>query len=847
MTGGLNPKAWEKMIQVSSDMSCAFDRGGYFIYASDASKRILGYSSEELIGRHYSEFLHPDYLQATREALQSVLRNTSANDIENCYIHKDGSVVSVSWSALWCEEDGTIFCIARDVTELKKSRLRLEESQQLYKALFEYNPDVLFIQNKEGLVQEVNQSFCDIFGISREEAMDRPTTSFLPPEMVPLCQMYLGQALQGHMVRYDLELCTANGERRLFDVSKTPITSGGEVAYVHTILKDITTVVRSYEKLSRQAKKLNSIFESITDAFFTLDRNWNYTYTNSEFDRILNVERRSLEGKNIWEVFPDGVNGIFHQKYRYAMVTGKSVHFEAFSQELQLWLELRVYPTEEGIAVYFTDNTEQKRIQQELEKLSLVASNTTNGVIITDPERRIEWVNKSFTRLTGYSPEEAIGKRPSELLHVHASSIQAFEAISQEIVKGKPVSFEILNHRKNGEEIWFSVQVNPVYNEAGQLVRYITIQTDITERVRARQELEMLSLVASNTDNGVVITDANGLTEWVNEGFVKITGYTLPEIRGRKPGELLQGEGTQADAVKKIRNNLKQGTHFSTTLINYKKSGERFWVSMDITPIFDNDGAITRFIAIQRDITFRKEAEDSLMKMTQDLYSHNSDLQQFTYIVSHNLRAPVANALGLTRLLTSIGKHSGQFDQALSNLSQSVVNLDTVLKDINMILSIRDSRGNLELEPIALKLVVQQALSSLQESLRQCGGTVLNAIPDDLTVRANKAYLYSVFYNLLSNAIKYRSEKRALVLQIRCYGDSGKGVLVSLSDNGSGFDMQKANKNMFKLYKRFHSDKKGRGIGLYLVKTHLEAMGGHIEVNSQVGVGTKFLIYLAKV
>ncbi|MBF9251674.1 hypothetical protein I2I11_00035 [Pontibacter sp. 172403-2] len=99
---------------------------------------------------------------------------------------------------------------------------------------------------------------------------------------------------------------------------------------------------------------------------------------------------------------------------------------------------------------------------------------------------------------------------------------------------------------------------------------------------------------------------------------------------------------------------------------------------------------------------------------------------------------------------------------------------------------------------------------------------------------------------MLSNAINYRSRDRSLVVHIKCFGNTEKGTLISFSDNGSGFDMDKAGDDVFKLYKRFHTDKRGRGIGLYLVKTHLEAMGGHVEVSSQLGVGTKFLIYLPK-
>nr|WP_278251844.1 HAMP domain-containing sensor histidine kinase [Sabulibacter ruber] len=135
-------------------------------------------------------------------------------------------------------------------------------------------------------------------------------------------------------------------------------------------------------------------------------------------------------------------------------------------------------------------------------------------------------------------------------------------------------------------------------------------------------------------------------------------------------------------------------------------------------------------------------------------------------------------------------------------------------------------------------------MSSFFVTLQKEGAKVNISIPDGLTLKANKAYVYSVFYNLISNAIKYRSQERPLQVDLNCFGDEQKGIIISFSDNGSGFDAQKEKKNLFKLYKRFHPKQEGRGMGLYLVKNHIEAMGGRIEVSSKVGIGTSFLIHL---
>ncbi|MCC9166349.1 PAS domain-containing sensor histidine kinase [Pontibacter harenae] len=717
----INPTMWEKMSLVSPDMFCTFDQNGFYSQVSEASKSIIGYSSDEMVGRHYTEFLHPDYVPSTAFMAQETLNGSQSKSFENILIHKDGHEVSILWSAVWSEEEKVVFCVARDVSDLKNTRVKLQESEHRYRTLFENNPDIIFIQNKEGFVLDVNQSFCDVFGLDKEAALNKPTTSFLPPEAVPICLYNFKESLLGNKLRFNMDLISNLNERRTYDVVKFPVYSKGEIIYIKTIMKDITEVIRSFETIQQQADKLNTIFESITDGLLILDRNWNINYINSEAEKLLFIDRKHHLGKNVWEVFPEQAGGVFHKQYVQALETGTAVHFQSYLGELDLWLRVKAFPSKDGLSVYFDDITELIKSRDELEKLSLVANKTNNCVLIADKDWNIEWVNNGFTRLMDHTLEEAIGKQPTDLFKKGSDNNKPFDNLEPQLLKGASVSFEELNVKKNGEEVW---------------------------------------------------------------------------------------------------------------------------VSVDISPIFDQDGNLQRFIEVHTDITALKNSELELSKLANDLYRQNSDLQQFTYIVSHNLRSPVANALGLTYLLTKVDKNTDLFDKSVANLNLSVKQLDTVLKDMNSILAIRDSNGNLETEQVNINDVIQQVASSLQEPLQGCGGKLMSSVAEGLHVKSNKAYLYSIFFNLMSNAIKYRSEERPLVISIKCFGNSEKGTIISFTDNGSGFDMKLAKGQIFKLYKRFHTKRNGRGIGLFLVKTHLEAMGGHVEVSSRVGQGTKFLLYL---
>ena len=844
---GLGTKIWEKVTQLSFDLFCTINREGTFIQVSESSFDILGYLNEDLIGSHYSHIVFPDDLAITQETTAEVLNGSSKKNFENHLVHKSGKLVSILWSAVWSEEDQLIYCVGRDVTETKKNRRVLRKSEKKYKTLFNDNPDLIYLENYDGLITEVNQSFCNILGVAMEDAVNNTANTFLPSEMETVSTAALQQALLGNTIRFDLELITGNNERRIYDAIKQPIIIDGEVDCVQTIAKDITPMVRSYNTIQQQAQKLNTIFESITDCFVMLDRNWNFAYINKAAEELLCMNPDYYLGKNVWQEIPEIVNGEIYNNYHQAVATGKSVHFETYYQAVSLWLEITAFPSEEGLSIYFNDISELVRSRQELEKMSLVASRTTNSVIIMDAQSRIEWVNNSFINLTGYTLEEALGLKPFEVLGGPETDQEKINYMLDKVSKGESYIAEVLYYKKSGEKVWLHIEGTPVFDEHGKVIKRISVHTDVTERIKSHLELTKLSLVASKTNNSVLIADKDWRIEWVNEGFIKLMGYTLQEASGKRPSQLLHNHKTNRKTYELLEPKLLQGEPISFEVLNVKKSGEEVWVNVEISPILDDKGAICQFVEVQTDITALQKSKIELSTLAKDLYSRNSDLQQFTYIVSHNLRSPVANTLGLANLLITTNKNSELYETLLTNLQQSVRQIDTVLNDMNTILSIRDSKHNIEQEAVNVSEVFEQALLSLQKQVEKSGGQIKNEIPANLAVKAYKAYVYSIFYNLLSNAIKYRSEERPLQVQVRCLENSDKGALLSFSDNGSGFDLAKAKNQVFKLYKRFHTNKKGSGIGLYLIKTHLEVMGGHIEVNSEVGKGTEFQIYLPKI
>ncbi|MGI4865573.1 MAG: PAS domain S-box protein [Janthinobacterium lividum] len=465
----------------------------------------------------------------------------------------------------------------------------------------------------------------------------------------------------------------------------------------------------------------NIQLERIAGGYLKVDKDWTITYISGQAARVLQVDQQQCVGRNYWQVFPNAIKSRFDHYLHLAVDTGQPVHFEVLSTRTSRWLEVNALPSAEGLSIFFAN---------------------------------------------------------------------------------------------------------------------------ITDRVTAAKHLEQLALVAQGTDNGVLITDAQGRIEWVNDGFTRHTGYTLADMVGRTPDTLLEGPDTDPAVSAAIRAYQQQPEPFSVTVLNYTKAGEKLWVLLHVTPIYNQVGELTQFISIQQNINAQKAMEAQQAQLTKDLYEHNRDLEQFTYMLSHNLRAPLANALGLSRLLVQVGKQSPVFDTSLSHLRQSLEQVDSVLYDLNLVLSLRDQHHRPAPETVDLAEVCEQAIQHWEHAVAKVGGRLTLEVAAGLLVRGTRAYVYSIFDNLFSNALKYRSPARPLHIDIQCGEGAQGGVTISFADNGLGFDQIKAGSKVFQLYQRFHGGQQGRGLGLFLVKTHVEAMAGTIEVSSQVDAGTRFVIHL---
>jgi signal transduction histidine kinase len=224
-----------------------------------------------------------------------------------------------------------------------------------------------------------------------------------------------------------------------------------------------------------------------------------------------------------------------------------------------------------------------------------------------------------------------------------------------------------------------------------------------------------------------------------------------------------------------------------------------------------------------------------------DLIERNKNLEQYAYIVSHNLRGPVANILGVARLLEMNGATTEDKQLSLQHLFNSTRRLDDVVGDLNLILQMQSV--NEQREEVDLHDLVKDIELSIQDVVRKSNVEIATSF-NVRSIATVRSYLYSIFYNLITNSIKYRQDGIRPIIRIVSEIENDR-IRIRFADNGLGIDLETHREKLFGLYKRFHLDHaEGKGVGLFMTKTQVEALGGKISVTSQVNIGTEFTVEL---
>ncbi|MFN3402762.1 MAG: ATP-binding protein [Cytophagaceae bacterium] len=275
----------------------------------------------------------------------------------------------------------------------------------------------------------------------------------------------------------------------------------------------------------------------------------------------------------------------------------------------------------------------------------------------------------------------------------------------------------------------------------------------------------------------------------------------------------------------------------------YKNEGVSQWYKVKIYPISENqDNSHTGIYISALNITSQKLIESEREEISLDLIQKNKDLQQFAYIVSHNLRAPVASIIGLAREVNNPVHDETVKQKFLQELLNSAIRLDNIIQDMNKILRVKSAINEIR-EYVDFRSLIEEITGTISNLITAEAIDLKVEFKGNEGITTIKSYLVSIFLNLFTNSIKYKHPSKIPCINISCQESRGK-IFITYKDNGLGIDLSKHKDKVFGLYKRFHPHIEGKGMGLFMIKTHVETLGGSVRLFSKPDLGVKFVIEL---
>lgn len=488
-------------------------------------------------------------------------------------------------------------------------------------------------------------------------------------------------------------------------------------------------------------------------------------------------------------------------------------------------------------------------IRDSKERYDIVAKATSDTIWDWDIKNNEFSFNKGIQGIFGYNKEE-VGNTPKWWFDcIHPEDIIRISVSIYSFLENKSQKWqdEYRFKCKDGSYKYILDRGFLVFDESGLAVRMIGAMQDISQLKIEEQRLRLLETVITNTKDAVIITDADNSElnipkiVFVNESFSIMSGYHYDDVVGKSP---IIFYGKNDLQLEKLILCLKNIEECEIETLSYKKNGEAYWVQFSMVPVFNSEKTHTHWISIQRDITERKIQEKEKEQLIKELTQNNKDLRQFSYITSHNLRSPLSNLIGLLKLTEDIEIDNTELKLIIDGFSKSTYLLNETISDLGKVVIIRDN-PSINKQDIILLDSIENVFNQIDILIKNTKPIInINVKKNDL-VFSNKAYLESILLNLITNSIKYKSEKRQLIIDID-YEEEATSVNLIFRDNGLGIDLEKYKDKIFGLYQKFHNYADSKGLGLYLVKSQIESMGGKIEIESQVDKGTKFIIYFKK-
>lgn len=921
-------KSWEREREflterlratVNSALDCiiVMDREGRIVEFNPAAERCFGYRREEVINRPLADaIVPPRFREAHNRGMQHYLETGEGpvlqKRIEIVALRRDGSEFPVELAIDVAQTQTTQWFVAylRDITARKEAETALTESESRFRHMADAAPVLLWMTGSDTLCTYFNKTWLDFTGRTLEQEIGNGWAEGVHPEDYHRClETYVNAFDARQRFEMDYRLRRWDGDYRWILDTGTPRhdPDGQFLGYIGSCV-DITErkqaeaeLLRSEAQLRSESERNQLLLQVASDGIHILDASGHIVVANEAFAHGLGYTVDEVIGMHPaqWDAFYSAEEldreilpsllakrDVFSFETKHRRKDGVLLDVEVATRSVILDDQTLLFCSSRDITARKRIEQELRAKEAELSKLALVASRTDNGVVFTDAEGRIEWVNEGFTRITGWPFVEVKGRKPGEFLQGAETDAAAVATMAAAIRTGQPFNMELVNYRHDGTPFWVAIEAQPIVDEGGTLTGFMAIQSDTTERKRVQialedysqrlehlvqartQELEhnkaLLEAIVTTTPNGLLLVDQQGTIRYTNASLENMFGYSEQELIGHPLEELVpeaQRPRHREQSQQFIREPRIRAMGAGLELAGRRKDGALFPVDISLAGFtVDNECYVHATVT---DTTARKQAERALRELNAELERKvearttelaaardqaelaNRAKSEFLANMSHEIRTPMNGILGLAQLLERESLAPGQRDM-VGRIREAGRSLLGILDDILDFSKIEAGQLRIGREPFLLHSLLGQIGSLLGATARGKGLGFHIEEPAGLQspLVGDGLRLEQILMNLTGNAIKFTPQGEIRIrVQVVESSESAVRLRFEVHDTGIGMAPEQQG-TLFtpftqadaSITRRFG----GTGLGLSICKRLVELMGGTIGVDSTLGVGSAF-------
>ncbi|TAK66873.1 MAG: PAS domain S-box protein [Bacteroidetes bacterium] len=844
------------------------DNNDIIQFANDRYCEIVGYSLEELIGRCAYELLHDEQGQLLVKEKNRLRRKGISDSYEIPLRKKTGERITmlISGSPIYDDRGVVIGSIGinLDITERKKAEEELAKQKHFLRQVIDLDPNFIFAKDRQGRFTLINQAVADAYGTTVENLVGKTDADFnaIKEEV----EHFLNDDIEVMDTRKEKfipeePITDASGNVRWLQTIKRPILSpDGKANQVLGVSSDITARKKADEAFRQSELRFRKIFEEGPIGMAIVGADFNVIDVNSALCRMLGYTHAELLNIPIASMtHPDDLEKDFH------------LAAKAFRREIQSYtLEKRYIRKDKSIiwgrltgsvvwdlngnALYgigmVEDITERKRTEEMLRLLESAVQQANEAITITDadlnlPGPTIVFVNPAFTKMTGYSADEVIGKTP-RILQGKKTDRAVLDRLRYQLERGEEFHGEIINYKKDGTEFFLEWHVAPIKNDLGAITHFLAVQRDITSRKTSEESLrkseKRYRLFFEEDLTGDYISLLDGTIIECNPAFERIFGFTdRNEAFKYNAKKLFPTDDSFSNFVERVRNEKKL-VYDEMELV--RTDGARVNVIQNVIGIFGKEGELRRFKGYLFDNTERKKLEMQLL--------HSQKMESIGTLaagLAHNFNNIMSIILGYATSLKTGSASPSKVADSVAAISLAVKRGTGLVRQLTTF-----ARSS---EPILMSVNLNALIQEIERMVRETfPETITCAVAmhhDSASILADPNQMHQALLNLCLNARDAMPEGGILTMKTSIIsGDAlqekypeanaNRYVCIAVSDTGIGFDPM-TREHIFEPFFTTKEIGKGTGLGLSVVYGIVKNHKGFIDVTSELNNGATFSLY----